>query len=983
VAICASCGHQADAEFKFCPECGTPAGEPEAREVRKTVTVLFCDVTGSTALGESVDPEALRSLLVRYFERMKAIVESHGGTVEKFIGDAVMAVFGVPLVHEDDALRACRAAVEMRDAFPELGITGRIGLTTGAVVAGTDERLATGDAVNVAARLEQAAQPGEVLIGDPTHALVKGAVDVEPVGPLELKGKTERVPAFRLLAVTGERTRRFATPMVGRERELRSLRDALSRAVHDRSCQLFTVLGSAGVGKSRLAAEFLVDADVRVVRGRCLSYGEGITYWPVVEVLKQLDTLPADEDAAAPLRSLLGESDSGTTTDEIAWGFRRLLEEASEREPLACVFDDLQWAEPTFLALVESVAELSRDAPILILCMARPELLELRPSWGGGMWNATTVLLEPLNAGETDRLLAHLGGAEPQLATRIMAAAEGNPLFVEEMLALVRDSADGRVDVPPTIRALLAARLDQLDPAERGVLERGSVEGEIFHRGAVEALADGEPQADRLLALVRKQLVRPDRPQLPREDGYRFRHLLIRDAAYEGLPKSVRADLHRRFAAWLEIHGRALVELEEVVGYHLEQAARCLADLGRPDAELTREAAGRLAAAGRRARWRQDRRAAQSLLRRAIALSEHPDVHVVVDLAQSLDDDDTRGAVALLDEAADRADADGDETGSALARTVAAALRVVTVEGSADEQERLAKAALPMLEAAGDHAGLAEVWASLAVGVYNFRGHLAKMEDASEMAMRHAALAGQQQTFLWTLPVAIVHGPRPATDALEKIEAVYAHPWTDLHRATLLAMCDRVTEARMLVASAEDRLGELGLEGGHAHMMIAHVERILGNDERAAERFGRAADHAVEHGQTGFYASYVLDRGRSLVALGRYEEAEPLGLQGRELAGEDPYWRQLAALLASRRGDDAEAVRLGREAVGFAQETDSPWAQGDAFSDLAEVLEAAGLRDEAAAALGEALGCYERKQILPFARRARERLAALQPAQTS
>jgi tetratricopeptide (TPR) repeat protein len=251
------------------------------------------------------------------------------------------------------------------------------------------------------------------------------------------------------------------------------------------------------------------------------------------------------------------------------------------------------------------------------------------------------------------------------------------------------------------------------------------------------------------------------------------------------------------------------------------------------------------------------------------------------------------------------------------------------------------------------------------------------------MAMRHAALAGQQQTFLWTLPVAIVHGPRPATDALEKIEGVYAHPWTDLHRATLLAMCDRVTEARMLVASAEDRLGELGLEGGHAHMMIAHVERILGNDERAAERFGRAADHAVEHGQTGFYASYVLDRGRSLVALGRYEEAEPLGLQGRELAGEDPYWRQLAALLASRRGDDAEAVRLAREAVGFAQETDSPWAQGDAFSDLAEVLEAAGLRDEAAAALGEALACYERKQILPFARRARERLAALQPAQTS
>ncbi len=494
--VCAKCGRESEGDFAFCPHCGAELTKTaRSREQRKTVTVLFCDVTGSTALAESTDPEALRAVLACYFERMKAIVESHGGTVEKFIGDAVMAVFGVPTVHEDDALRAVRAAVEMRDALPELGVEARIGVNTGEVVTGTQERLATGDAVNVAARLEQAAQPGEILLGEETLALVRYVVEAGPAELLELKGKTAPVAAFRLFGVTGEAARRHEAPLVGRRRELDRLRDAFEQGVVDRSCQLFTILGTAGVGKSRLAFEFLERVEGRVVRGRCLSYGEGITYWPVVEVLKQLDVLPSDPAAAASLRALLRESEEGTSAEEIAWGFRKLLEEQAHEKALVCVFDDIHWGEETFLDLIEHVADLSRDAPLLLLCLARPELLDRRPGWGGGKLNATTLLLEPLSAEEMNLLVDELGGVDEELRAKILTTADGNPLFLEEMIALVRASRNGDIAVPPTIQALLAARLDQLDPSERHVLERGAIEGRVF--GAVGAAGGSRPQGAR------------------------------------------------------------------------------------------------------------------------------------------------------------------------------------------------------------------------------------------------------------------------------------------------------------------------------------------------------------------------------------------------------------------------------------------------------------------------------------------------------
>jgi class 3 adenylate cyclase len=661
VAVCAQCGQRNPANARFCNACAAPLEPNEVtREQRKTVTIVFSDVSGSTALGERLDPESLRQVLARYFDVAREAVERHGGVVEKFIGDAVMAIFGIPMVHEDDALRGVRAAADLRLGVASLNdelesdfgtrLAVRIGVNTGEVVTGTEERLATGDAVNIAARLEQAAQPDEILLGPETVQLLGGLVAVEPLTPLQVKGKAEPLLAYRLLTVRAgleSPPRSARAPMIGRERQLKLLNDAYDNVVSSRTCHLFTVLGSAGVGKTRLVYEFLRSlGDVNVVQGRCLSYGEGITYWPVVEVVKQLggaDPL-TDETARHALKVVLGEHDASAaaTPDQIAWAFRKLLEANAVLEPLVCLFDDIQWGEAVFLELVEHIADLSRGAPILLLCMARPELLDRRPNWAGGKLNATSVLLEPLSEDETDELIGSLlegSTLDLDLQARIRRAAGGNPLFVEEMLALAQQSTSGDVVVPPSIQALLAARLDQLDPSERHVLERGSVEGEVFHRGAVAALGRGETQLDDFLtALVRKDLLRPEQPQLVGEDGYRFRHLLIRDAAYEALPKATRAELHQLFASWLERHGAALVELDEIVGYHLEQAFRYRQELGAisdKDRESAARAGELLARAGRRAHDRGDPAAAIALFERAEQLLAEPSpAHVMATLAR-------------------------------------------------------------------------------------------------------------------------------------------------------------------------------------------------------------------------------------------------------------------------------------------------------------------------------------------------------------
>jgi hypothetical protein len=570
---------------------------------------------------------------------------------------------------------------------------------------------------------------------------------------------------------------------------------------------------------------------------------------------------------------------------------------------------------------------------------------------------------------------------EGDLAERIGHAAGGNPLFLSEMLAMARESEE--VEVPPTLKALLTARLDQLDESERRVLQRGSVEGELFHRGAVQALAPEEEQVTaRLTALVRRELVRPDRAQLVGDDGFRFRHLLIRDTAYEALPKSVRAELHERFADWLDTHAE-LVELDEIVGYHLEQAVRYRQELGQPVDGLAERAGNRLAAAGRRALWREDRRSAKTLLERALELTRpvRLDVLLEADLAATLFVDDAGRARATLTAAADRAAALGDETGEAFARAMAAYHSFNLGECSASEVERLLLAVRPLLEQANDHAALVHVWEVLGLCVANGRQQHADWEVASRRALEHARLAGQQRAGLFWLEVPLVMGPLPADEALQRLDAVLPEtpaPFSLANRAWLLAMLDRFDEAEPLALEANARQYEL--DGRRLlEWRIAEIALMRGDHEEAATRLRLVCDWFEERGQLPYLTLYLALLGRVLCALGRFDEAEALAIRSGELDDDKSVlpWRQVQGLVHSHRGEHSEAEEAAREAVDAVERTDALNDQATAWWDLAEVLQAAGRGSEAAAAFANALERYERKKNIPMARQLRERIAVV------
>jgi class 3 adenylate cyclase len=994
VSICPSCSHENQIGAKFCSECGVSLGEAAstAQEMRKIVTVLFCDVVGFTTLGEHSDPEPVRQLMGRYFDEMRKIVERHGGMVEKFIGDAVMAVFGVPQSHEDDALRAVRAAAEMQAAVEPLKLEIGIGVNTGEVVTGAGQTFATGDAVNVAARLEQATSPGEILIGTETLRLVRDAVTVEAIDPLELKGKEERVEAHRLVAVAPEApsvSRHLDPPMVGRQRELDRLRADFEHSVAESACHLFTLLGPAGVGKSRLVRAFVegVAHLARVLRGRCLHYGEGITYWPLVEVLMQLSIEPESVIKGSPA--------------EIQLALRKLLESEAAGRPVVVYLDDLQWAEPTFLDLVEHVADWSRDAPIFLLCAARPELLDLRPRWGGGKLNATSLLLEPLSLDEGEVLIDNLvanTGFDDRLRRRIVEAAEGNPLFVEEMTAVAReDGASGDLTVPPSIHALLQARLDRLGEGERAVIGRGAVEGKVFHRAVVEELApdDVRPQVEtHLLTLVRKELIRSEPPLLAGDDAFRFRHLLIRDAAYDTLPKATRADLHERFAKWLDEHADH-VEQDEIVGYHLEQAASYGEELGEPNAVLAEQAAKRLGSAGQTALNRGDFRAGRTFLRRAIDVlpERHPrrfdllPPYIFALLAS--------GARQDAPPALDDLRASDDPTALAYAEVLGAEFAFLDAEeGSVGLMEEAAVAARPFFAKAGDELGLAysERTRGLALWV-RCRGSEAL--EAFEQAQAHAETAGQwnlADDCITAIALALSEGSTPREEAsvrcLELLEStrgrVLAEAAVSVALVSLRAIGGEVEEARQLLRIANATTSEtaypiLALFSAFATLRIEQAANDVVAEERAFRQglmeLERLGDQSYQATLESFLAEF-------LVRNSRDQEAEDVLHSARERSSPGDVVNVavldgVEALLLARRGEHEKAERLARAAVALAETTDFYPTRGAAGERLAAVLELAGNADDARDEFLRTVGIYEEKGAVMSVARVRGQFATL------
>jgi class 3 adenylate cyclase/tetratricopeptide (TPR) repeat protein len=630
------------------PPAACGAARRLGRVERKLATVLFADLVGSTELLTTADPEVVRRRVTRFFERVSQSVEAHGGVVEKFAGDAVMAAFGVPQAHEDDAERGARAAFAILAAVEELGLAVRIGVEAGEVVIDDGEStFATGEAVNVAARLQQAAAPGEILIGPVARDLTRGRVEVEPRGELDLRGLPHAVTAWKLICPTEEPGRGLVVgaSFIGREEELELLHNTWARALRDRRGHLVTVYGEPGVGKSRIVREFLAGGErSTILSGRCLPYGEGITYWPLAEMVKAAAGISDDDpiaEAVEKLRDACGDDavadllglasglldrfsdDSGAP--EIIWAAHEWAIELAAAQPLVLCFEDIHWAEEPLLDLIEQLAERARDVPLLILCLARPELLDVRPSWGGGRLRAATIELQPLNPDESaalfDALLAN-GTLSAAQRAAVLEKAEGNPLFVEETIRMLLerrgDHAGDRI--PDTVQALIAARIDRLPPRTKSIVQRAAVIGRVFWEGAVETLA-GDDGVDAALGdlLERDFVTREHRSSISGEQAFRFKHVLIRDVAYAGLSKDARAALHQRFADWLK--ERAAEELVEIRAYHLDQAAALLGELdGAVPVELAQEAAAALEVAGRRALGREANRSGRKLLLRAVEL---------------------------------------------------------------------------------------------------------------------------------------------------------------------------------------------------------------------------------------------------------------------------------------------------------------------------------------------------------------------------
>jgi class 3 adenylate cyclase/DNA-binding transcriptional ArsR family regulator len=1056
--VCGGCGSPVGDAAKFCAECGAKLPAESADDVRKTVTALFCDLVGSTSLGERTDPESLRALLERYFAVMRTALERHGGTVEKFIGDAVVAFFGVAVIREDDALRAVRAALDMHRDLAELNpelserwgveLAVRIGVNTGEVLVSGSADHTVGDAVNVAARLEQAAGAGEVLVGETTWLLVREWAEAEPVAPLELKGKVEAVSAWRVQSVAGvtETPQADATlraRLVGRDRELAMLGQCFERAAADRSCQLFTLFGAAGVGKTRLTGEFLASQtpSVRVIRSRCLSYGDGTSLWPLLEMLRASaglsGTVGDDEgraalarvfgdDADAPqvtelLAPLAGLGGTSAAIEEIQWAVRRYLKALAASDPVIWVIDDLHWAEPAFLAIVEDVVDWTRDAALVVLCLARPEFLDDHPTWGGGKLNVTNVLLKPLSTEESTKLVEEiLGGVglPAEALERVVSGAGGTPLFVEQLLAMLVDDgllvhategwqvlADlGSVTVPPSIGALLAARLERLSAGERQVLDAAAVVGQLFYAGAVVELTALDPRAvaGHLRSLARKEMVRSERSDIPGEDGFAFTHILVRDSAYHALPKLRRADLHERLARWLDKQaGVKVSEADEFVGHHLAEAVVLRRAVGEiDDGALAQEAAKRLAEVA----WRlmaTDPNSAAALYARAADLVPGTVGGLDLNLRHGVAlfrAQDFIPARAMLDGVLAEAEDCGD-------RGLFLRARLAWLDVAAHTEGALAMAeidvavaeALEYFDSTGDDEGLAHAYVARRQRL-NMDARWEPMMEICEKIMHHASRCGdhhlveEARAFRYA---AMFYGPRPShevlqllrRDALSGEPSRIAYGTRRMVEGVLLALGDQPGEARAALADARSAFEEM-----HSKMHLFHLascsanaELIIGDDEATERHLLLLFDELEQSGERSFLSTVAPMLAEIRLRQGNTEAATELAAMGQRLTQQEDVvsqslWRIVTAKVAARDGDLGRALSLAAEAVEWMERSDQLQWIAEIHRGRAEVQLLADRPADARASLQRALELYEAKGDMPDSRRVRQSLEALASA---
>jgi predicted ATPase/class 3 adenylate cyclase len=998
---------------------------------------VFCDLSGSTELGDRVDAELVYGLMRSYFDEVRSALERHGGTVEKFIGDAVVGMFGVPEGHEDDALRACRAALEIQERIAALnvelerlhgsGIAVRVGVNTGEVVAGESARrelfasgdaVVLGDSVNVAARLEQAASPGEVLVGEATYRLVHAGVRVEAVPPLQVKGKSAPLIAFRLLVVRahGPLPRRVEAALVGRDSELALLEAAFEAVVDERRCRVITVVGEPGGGKSRLASELIerLVPRARAVRGGCLSYGEGITYWPIAQIVRELAGIRDDHSLAEarallePITAsvaggaavtrrvgqLLGLAEGTATAEQIGEAVTRVVGAAAEELPLVVLVDDIQWAEPALLDLLATIPARVGDAAVLALCLARPELGESRPEW------PVTLRLAPLGTADIDAMLNELG-VPVSSRDRIAQVSAGNPLFVEELSAWVKEGGEPD-ELPTSLNALLGARLDRLDPDARAALERGAVEGELFHQAAIVELSDEASRSTvpgELGQLARRDLIRLAAASLVAGGiAYRFKHILVRDAAYRATTKRLRATLHERFADWLEqLAGERVGEYHEILGFHLERAYRYREELGEVDTagrRLAVRAGHHLAAGARRASARGDYPAAATLAERALALLPGEGAERAAALRQYATAINMMGrpreARAIMEEVVERATVLGDRGLAARARNSVVGDRIFADANVELQTERaIVEEGLEVCTELRDETGLAEHARQLGL-ICMLQGRVGEAVDWLEQSLALAQACDDEvsyQMITRSLTSMLVGGPMPVPSAIARCEELRAANRDDRvleavvanSLAALNAMGGRFEEAGRFQRLAGGLLGPGDtMFAALGQSTAAYACELLGDRAGAMTAltamwrfFGATSDGVPDRraiNAANQIAEICCDEGRWGEAeawLARYRSF-PLG-DARGLLRP-----ALEARLAAHRGDGAEALALAERAVEHAERTDELNRRARIWLALAEVREAAGRSSDAETAIAAALALYKRKGNVAAAARLRD-----------